>query len=522
MDIRLIIKRSAVFATLVIIITVIYALLAYIISNYFQNLIGTQSVLLNGVITAVLVALGFEPLKTWLSRATDRYLFKAEYNPQEVVAEFSEKLTSTLDLSVITEFLADRLGGIFKAKFVSLFLLDEEKKQYYKMVDYGKVAAEMAAIDKKLFDKIFKYLHSINKEREIIVNEELKKSNETLQNSTLKLLTDTLDKYEVNLIVPLYHGDKLIGILFLGDKKSGDVYSAQDLRILDIVSGQSAVAIQNAQLFEEQKHFTEHLKKEVDRATKELKVANIQLKKLDQAKSEFISIASHQLRTPLTAIKGYISMMQQGDFGRLSGKLIQPLDRVYKSTERIIHLVEDLLNISRIESGRMQYEFAPVNIEEMISDVYDELKQQAANKGLKFEFIKPTKKIPELLLDKGKIREVIMNLTDNAVKYTPSGSVILRLEPDDNSVRFSVKDTGRGIAPDEMPQLFQKFSRARGVQLENVEGTGLGLYIAKQVMLEHDGKIWAESEGKGKGSTFIIEFKIKNTKLSAKQSYKNS
>jgi signal transduction histidine kinase len=510
MDVRVIIRRSAVFTVLVLMITALYAVLSYLLSVFFTELIGISSVILNGVVMAVLVALGFEPLKTSLSLVTDKYLFKAEYNPQEVLSEFSESLTSTLDLGTISSFIVNRLGEVFKSKFISLFLLDEEEKQYYKVLDYGKVVAQMDKIDKKLFDKIFKYLQSIGKDREITVREELKKNNEILQNSTLKLLTDTLDKFEVNLIVPLYQRDKLMGILFLGDKKSGDVYSMQDLRILEIISGQSAVAMQNAQLFEEQKHFAEHLKKEVDKATKELQSANIQLKKLDRAKSEFISIASHQLRTPLTAIKGYISMMQQGDFGKLSEKLNQPLDRVFKSTDRIIHLVEDLLNISRLESGRMQYDFEKVDLADLVQEVYDELEQYGKKRGLDFTYQRPKEKLPLIEIDRNKIRETIMNLMDNAVKYTEKGFVKVSLEKLDGTVRFKVSDSGRGIAPDEMPMLFQKFSRASGVQLIHVEGTGLGLYIAKEILKKHKGKIWAESEGRGKGSSFIIDFKINN------------
>jgi signal transduction histidine kinase len=513
MDIRVIIRRSAVFAVLVIIITSVYALFAYLISLYFTQLIGASSVILNGILTAIFIAIGFEPLKKWLSLVTDKYLFKAPYNPEEVLSEFSDKLASTLDLQELSQFLVSRLEQIFKSSIVALFLLNEEKNEYERTAFSGKIKERLAKIDQKLFNKVSKGLQSLNKTRDIIVKEEIKKINEQLKNPVIALLIRELEKYDVSLIAPLYQREKLVGILFMGDKKSGDVYSAEDLRVLEIISAQAAVAMQNSKLFEEQKKFAIHLKKEVEKATQKLKIANVQLKKLDRAKSEFISIASHQLRTPLTAIKGYISMINQGDFGPLTKKLAMPLDRVYKSTERIIHLVEDLLNISRIESGRMKYDFSRVSLEEMIEDVYDELKQQAANKGLKFEFIKPKKKIPEIILDKGKIREVVMNLVDNAVKYTPKGSVILKLDTTDNYVQFSVSDTGRGIGPDEMPLLFQKFSRARGVQLENVEGTGLGLYIARQIIKRHGGKIWAESAGRGKGSTFIIQFKIKNKKL---------
>ncbi|MBN1325574.1 GAF domain-containing protein [Candidatus Falkowbacteria bacterium] len=509
MDVRVIIRRSAVFTVLVLIITALYAVLSYALSVFFTQLFGIESLILNGVIMAVLVALGFEPLKTWLSYVTDSFLFKAEYKPQEVLQEFSAHLTTTLDLYSIRDFILSGLQKIFKNKFTSLFLLNEERGVYAKLGDIGKVAARLDTIDKKLFSKISNYLADMGKERDTIVREEVKKIYEYQPDPIMKLLIDQMERYEVNLIIPLYLRDKLVGILFLGDKKSGDVYSQQDIRVLEIISGQSAVAIQNAQLFEEQKHFAEHLKMEVDKATKELKVANIQLKKLDQAKSEFISIASHQLRTPLTAIKGYLSMVQQGDYGKIPAKFNAPIDRVLQSTERIIHLVEDLLNISRIESGRMQFDFALTDLNALAEDVYSELMVQAKKKNLQFEYIKPTKSISKLSLDQNKIREVIMNLTDNAIKYTPKGFVTMKLERLDDSVRFSVTDSGRGLEADEIPLLFQKFSRARGVQLIHTEGTGLGLYIAKNIIEKHNGRIWVESKGKDKGSTFYIEFKIK-------------
>jgi len=513
MDIRLIIKRSAVFATLVIIITVIYSILAYLISIFFTGLIGVQSVVLNGVLTAVFVAVGFEPLKKFLSITTDKFLFKAEYNPEEVLSEFSDKLASTLELEGLSHYLVDRLEQVFKTTFVSLFLLDENRKVYAREAVAGKPKQDLARIEQKLFSKIFNYLKGLNRERDLQIRDEIRQYNEQLKNPVLDLLLKQLETYEVNIISPLYQRDKLVGILFLGDRKSGDVFSTEDLKVLEIISAQAAVAMQNSKLFEEQKKFAIHLKKEVDKATKELRSANIQLRKLDQAKSEFISIASHQLRTPLTVIKGYLSMVEQGDFGKVPQKVSLPLDRVYKSTLRIITLVEDLLNVSRLESGRMKYDFAKVDLSQIISDVYDELKQSAINKGLHFEYQKPKEKIPLIILDKMKVREVIMNLMDNAIKYSDAGNVIVKLERLDNHVEFSVNDNGRGIAKNEMPLLFQKFSRAKGVQLVHTEGTGLGLYIAKQIIEKHGGEIGARSKGLRKGSTFYIKFKIENKRL---------
>jgi len=495
-------------------ITALYAVLSYLLSLVFTELIGIQSVIINGIVMAVLVALGFEPLKKGLSEITDSFLFKAEYKPQEVLGEFSDKLSSTLNLSELTQFLVKKTSEVFKCAKASLYLFNKEHKEYQEAAMWGKRSqVPTKNIDPKLFAKVFAYLRQIGKAKDIIVKEEIKKINEQFKNPILDLLIKQLDTREVNLIVPFYVEEELIGILFLGDKKSGDVYSQQDLNVLEIIAGQSAVSIQNAGLFEEQKHFTEHLKKEVEKATKELKIANIQLKKLDKAKSEFISIASHQLRTPLTVIKGYISMIEQGDFGKMPATIIKPMERVFQSTNRIIGLINDLLDISRIESGRMEYEFAKNDLTKIIEDVAGELEQHAKNKGLQFEYLGAKEKIPQIMLDEKRVREVVMNLIDNAIKYTEQGFVKVELKKLNNTVRFCVSDSGRGIDSDEMPMLFQKFSRAKGAQLLHTEGTGLGLYIAKQIIEKHGGKIWAESEGRGKGSKFCIDFKIKNKRL---------
>ena len=237
----------------------------------------------------------------------------------------------------------------------------------------------------------------------------------------------------------------------------------------------------------------------------DLKKANIELRKLDKTKSEFISIASHQLRTPLSAIKGYISMMLEGSFGKLTKKEKISLEKVYLSNERLIALVNDLLNISRIESGRIKYEFKDMHIEDVVDSVVDELKIQAQKKNLNLEWKKPSRKSLKVKADSDKIRQVIMNLVDNAIRYTEKGSIIINLKNNDSKeIVLSVKDTGIGLDEEGIKSLFKRFVRGKTVPKMYTEGTGLGLYIAKKIIEAHKGKIWAESEGIGNGSTFYM------------------
>lgn len=230
--------------------------------------------------------------------------------------------------------------------------------------------------------------------------------------------------------------------------------------------------------------------------------------KLDKAKSDFIYITSHQLRTPLTAIYGYITMLEQGDYGKMPAKYVHPFDIIHQSAVRIIRFIEDLLSLSRIESGKIEYTFEKVDIAKVVESVYEELIPIAKEKHLSFDYARPKNKLPKIMVDEDKIRHVFMNLMDNAVKYTKEGFVKVKLEQIDDKIRFSVTDSGRGILPEDMPLLFQKFSRGEGAHLSHTEGTGLGLYVARVFMDVHKGRVWAESPGEDKGSTFIVEFQI--------------
>ncbi|OGI34345.1 MAG: hypothetical protein A2259_05280 [Candidatus Moranbacteria bacterium RIFOXYA2_FULL_43_15] len=246
-------------------------------------------------------------------------------------------------------------------------------------------------------------------------------------------------------------------------------------------------------------------KEQLQKVSDSLARANDRLRELDNAKSEFISIASHQLRTPLTAIKGFVSLLLEGSYGKLSPKVSDILSKVDTSNTRLVDLVEDLLNLSRIEAGRMEYDFGKVQLTEIIEEIYDTFAVRAKDKKLKLEFEKPKEEIPEVTTDKTKIREVISNLVDNAIKYTPKGNVTIRLAPAGEFVRVSVADTGIGISQEEIPYLFQKFSRGKDSVKINTSSTGLGLHVGKKMMEAMGGRVGVESKGSGTGSTFWVD-----------------
>jgi signal transduction histidine kinase len=255
------------------------------------------------------------------------------------------------------------------------------------------------------------------------------------------------------------------------------------------------------------------IREDLEVLTSKLEAAYQELKQLDQAKTEFMSMASHQLRTPLTAIKGYISLALENQYGEIPANLRKALNNVYASNERMIRLVNDLLTISRIELGKMVLDKKPTQIEELIQSVIEELKINAEKKGLKLFFETPEKPLPQLLIDSLKIRQVLMNLIDNAIRYTHQGFIKIRAEKKDSFVRISVQDTGEGLSEKEKTTIFSGFTRGKAGIAFFIEGAGLGLMIAKKFVELHQGKIWADSEGRGKGSVFIFELPLKSWSL---------
>lgn len=254
-------------------------------------------------------------------------------------------------------------------------------------------------------------------------------------------------------------------------------------------------------------------KEELQLLSDNLAKANEKLTEMDKQKSEFISIASHQLRTPLTAIKGYISLLLEGSYGVMNKDAEDVLNKVYNVNDRLAHLVEDLLNVSRIEAGRIQYNFQATQLADVLVELHDMFGVPAKNKGLAFNLELPTPAMPTIIADPNKIKEISSNLIDNAIKYTSSGSVTITLSEVEGNARIVIADTGIGIKPEDKEHLFSKFVRSKETTQMVVSGAGLGLFVGKSFVLAHKGKIWAESDGPGKGSRFIIELPINNPEL---------
>ena len=255
----------------------------------------------------------------------------------------------------------------------------------------------------------------------------------------------------------------------------------------------------------EQRNKLEDLTTQLEHANNTLAAANDKLKTLDKLKTEFLSLASHQLRTPLTIIKGYASMLLEGSFGPLQGTQEEGVKPIYASAQGLTNIVEDLLNVSKIEQGGMQYELAPTDVSKIVKDLYKEMTIPAENKKLAFTLEVPPNDTFMATIDGLKMKQVFLNLTDNSIKYTQEGFVKIGLTREGKNIVFYVTDSGVGISPETKAKLFEKFSRGEGGKL-NTTGSGLGLYLAREITRAHKGDIEILSEGLGKGSTFRVLF----------------
>jgi len=232
---------------------------------------------------------------------------------------------------------------------------------------------------------------------------------------------------------------------------------------------------------------------------------------VEKMKSEFVTLAAHQLRTPTSAVKWSIKILLDGDLGELNKEQRKILERIYNTNDKVIRLVRDLLNLAQIEEGKFLSKIILSDIEDVIQLIINANKDLIKEKKLNFEFKKPKDKLPKVMLDVDKMKIAIENILENALRYAFSGdNVSISLKQKDKEIEVKIQDTGMGIPEDQQAKVFTKFFRATNIMKVDTEGTGLGLYIAKNIIDAHGGRIWFESE-KDKGSTFYFTIPVKES-----------
>ncbi len=290
------------------------------------------------------------------------------------------------------------------------------------------------------------------------------------------------------------------GLLFVGSKRLDTIITEGDEELITILANQIGQALENARLFEKTWQAHQSLEKRVEERTKELSKALEEVKKINQRKNDFVSNVSHELRTPMTSIKGYAAILLSGKLGALPEDVQKRLVKINKHSDELVQFVNDLLDLSRIESGKVDLKLSPLNLKTIAEEVADLLAVQFKEKQIEFALHSP-ENIPEAMGDYSQIKRVFINLINNSIKYTLQGKIIVSLINLDDCIQIDVQDTGCGMPESAMEKLFTEFYRVDSMMNQEIKGTGLGLALVKNIVAAHRGKIWVKSKV-GVGTTF--------------------
>ncbi len=497
-DLRLVIVRSAAYILSLGIITTAYSFTAYYATSLLSSRHNQALQILVNVGLVLGLVLTYQPLKDWFKRVTYKIFYQDAYEPQKLYAELNKILVSTIEIDQLLRRTSRLVQQTFNVEFCNIILNPTGKIHH-------RGGTNVRLMDSNdCLNELVKYWPK----NKISVTDNLVHT----QLNFKKMLNDNNISVVVKLTIHSKNQEVDLGLMTLGIRKNGYAYNNLDVQAIGNVSDEIAVAVQNAMHFEEIQQFNVTLQKRVEEQTRKYRAANERLKKLDETKDEFISMASHQLRTPLTSIKGYLSMVLEGDVGPLKPQQAELLKQSFMSSQRMVNLIADLLNLSRLNTGRFVIDASPTDLRVVVDQEIAQLHETASAKNITLRYTMP-KTFSMVLLDEGKIHQVVMNFMDNAIYYTPEGGTVeVSLTETPTAVEYRVKDTGIGVPRELQKHLFTKFYRADNARRMRPDGTGLGLYMAKKVVVAQGGSIIFESQ-EGKGSTFGFRFSKKQAPL---------
>lgn len=485
MDIRLMVTRTVAYFLLILFIGFLVASGLYAFSVLVIGQSIEKSQIYISILLVLFILFAFPTFNRFFEKITDRLFYKGRYETATLLRKLSLITASTLSLDDLIKSVLTELKQNIKVTAGSVLLIKDSQvlgvKTIQEKQSFFQNKKEMA-----------EFLKTIKNENKILVFDELGEGE----------IKKVFRKFGVRVSIPLQVRGEKVGFLLLGEKASGEIFSAQDIAVFEILGPELAVAVQNALAYEEIRRFNITLREEIKKATRELRRANERLKGLDRLKDEFLSVATHELRTPMTAVKGYIDMILSGDTGRINQKTKEFLSEAYEVTDRLAKLVNDMLDVSLIEQKRLTLEIKEIDLSDQVKKIVGQLAPLAKEKGLSLTY-KPPKKPLFVKADSAKVSQILHNLIGNAIKFTKEGGVTITHEESDDYIVTRIKDTGVGISKADKDKLFHKFTRIDEGRKREQGGTGLGLYISKGLVENMGGEIWVQSK-LNKGSTFIF------------------
>ena len=491
-DIRLAVVRLSGYILSITLIIFVFSIIVLLASN----LIFERGIPLNQeiffAILIIISSISFQYIINYFNKLTQKIFYQDNYDPQKSLNDLNAVLVKYSGIQNIIDQASFILENNLKPTNFSMIIQGSDNKEYISnkenLIQY--------------FDKISSF-----------IKDQMYKTNnfESLKIED-KYFSNLFKNLNISLITKLTVQNELVGFIVIGDKKSGTSYTQKDIQFIETAADSIAIATQNALRYEEIAVFNATLQKRIDVATADLRKTNEKLKALDEAKDDFISMASHQLRTPLTSVKGYLSMVLEGDAGPINDLQRKFLSQSFISSQRMVFLISDLLNASRLKTGKFVIENKETYIPDIVGEELSQLEETIKARGLTLEYKKP-KSFPVVNIDENKIRQVIMNFVDNAIYYTPSGGkIVVKLRATHEVIEYTVQDSGIGVPKDDQKHLFTKFYRAGNAKKARPDGTGLGIFMAKKVIIAQGGALIFKSE-EGKGSVFGFSFPLKKIKI---------
>jgi len=511
MDLRIVARAFLVYFADSVYVFIFYCALIFLLPLIWGSVYHPYS-LLSGVVIAPIFVLSLLYFDRLIKFILDKYFFYALYDFQRTISKLSSELNNYSDLNKIVNLIVDTIKEAMGLNRAGVLLIDKNGGQiHYKI---AKVIGFDITNGISLVQDTFLTRH-LKKTAKPLVREELgflaRNAGDKRQGNNFLNLEKEMKHIEAYLCLPLISGKELFGIIVLGRKLSGDPYTQVDLSLLNTLSNQAAIAIDNARLYAESKNFNIILQKKVSEQTKELKARAIHLEKLLKMREEFLDIASHQLKTPISVIRGTISMFKDGSMDKLPKEEQKKfLDNIYHKTEKLNVIIADILRASEIDTEDFKIDpkaAQKARVENILKSVQDDLKELAQDKGVKLVFNLPSKPTPAILTSIDFLEQAFYNLVDNAIKYTNKGEVKVDLAVGDGEVVIKVIDNGIGIPINDQKKMFEKFSRAKNAVNMYTDGSGLGLFIVKRIIEAHPGGSIGFESQEGKGTVFTVKLK---------------
>jgi len=491
LDIEIVINRSIVYVIVTGIIVSLYLAFIGFIGHFIQAISPKTSSFFT-IIFTLFAAAFFAPIKNRIQTFVDKTFYRVKYNYRLAIKDFGDAITSAHDKNQVSQLIIRKINNSIPIEKIMLLLPGASEKIYDMVASQGMSEDDLIDIRNELREGI---TYQVDKFRTVLV----KPGRAELTDFPPLPNTAGLNRRGIELIIPILLQHKIVGLLVMGKKMSGMRYSDEDIELLTRLA---SLGLGTLERLKTQETII------LERAEKE------QLKELSDLKSEFISHVSHELRTPLTSIQWSIENLLDGIPEKPSLKIREYLEGIHDSSQHLGRMIENLLDVSRIEQDRIEIIPERINIREEVNKVLDILKPLAEKKNIRF------KTIPAEILwvraDRDRLRDILTNILDNAVKYSNEGDQVeikiekkidtKKLKEDKKEmVSISIVDHGPGIPKEKQGAIFERFERVRTDKAVREKGLGLGLHIVKKLVELQGGRIWVESEvGEGSAFTFIL------------------